>query len=196
MSIWNTRIKKIVDLPYNKKCADCGGFSHWASINIGCFICMRCAGIHRSIGVHITKIRSLTLDTWNREQYDFMKKMGNIEVNMVYESTLPDNLKPKPNCPDVQLNKFIQDKYIYKHFYREKPKPVPKPQPIIEKTEPTSEPIPEPIPEPTPEIKDLIDFSFDEPEKKEKSKTETENLMDLLYNQNQVTNSQHFDFMN
>lgn len=54
-------LKKLLDLPHNKQCADCvggGGAARasWASINIGVFICMRCAGIHRGLGVHVSKV--------------------------------------------------------------------------------------------------------------------------------------------
>ena len=53
-------LKKLLDLPHNKQCADCvggGGAARasWASINTGVFICMRCAGIHRGLGVHVSK---------------------------------------------------------------------------------------------------------------------------------------------
>lgn len=54
-------LKKLLDLPHNKQCADCvggGGAARasWASINTGVFICMRCAGIHRGLGVHVSKV--------------------------------------------------------------------------------------------------------------------------------------------
>lgn len=59
-------LKKLLDLPHNKQCADCvggGGAARasWASINIGVFICMRCAGIHRGLGVHVSKVLHCTL---------------------------------------------------------------------------------------------------------------------------------------
>lgn len=55
-------LKRLLDLPHNKQCADCvggGGAARasWASINTGVFICMRCAGIHRGLGVHVSKVR-------------------------------------------------------------------------------------------------------------------------------------------
>ena len=58
-------LKKLLDLPHNKQCADCvggGGAARasWASINTGVFICMRCAGIHRGLGVHVSKVRHPT----------------------------------------------------------------------------------------------------------------------------------------
>lgn len=40
----------------------------WASWNIGVFLCIRCAGIHRNLGVHISKVKSINLDSWTPEQ--------------------------------------------------------------------------------------------------------------------------------
>ena len=53
----------------NKKCADCKARGpRWVSTNLGCFICIRCSGIHRNLGTHISKVRSTTLDRWTIEQ--------------------------------------------------------------------------------------------------------------------------------
>jgi len=58
-------IEKIMKIPENKFCFDCGLISpKWASINNGIFICLKCAGIHRGFGVHISFVRSLTMDNW------------------------------------------------------------------------------------------------------------------------------------
>lgn len=66
-------LEGLLKLPENRECADCGTRApRWASINLGIFICMRCSGIHRSLGVHISKVRSTTLDTWLPEQVSFM----------------------------------------------------------------------------------------------------------------------------
>ncbi|KAI9502019.1 hypothetical protein BX070DRAFT_175925, partial [Coemansia spiralis] len=46
----------------NKVCADCGATApDWCSLNLACLLCIECSGIHRSLGTHISKVRSLTL---------------------------------------------------------------------------------------------------------------------------------------
>ena len=53
----------------NRYCADCEAKGpRWASWNIGIFVCIRCAGIHRKLGVHISKVKSINLDSWTPEQ--------------------------------------------------------------------------------------------------------------------------------
>lgn len=57
-----------LDVLGNDKCADCGSRKpKWASINLGIMLCIECSGIHRSLGVHISKVRSVTLDDWDVE---------------------------------------------------------------------------------------------------------------------------------
>ena len=56
-----TALKRLLELPGNRACADCAGNDAgsrptWASINCGTFICMRCAGVHRGLGVHVSKV--------------------------------------------------------------------------------------------------------------------------------------------
>lgn len=57
-----------LDVLGNDKCADCSSKKpKWASINLGIMLCIECSGIHRSLGVHISKVRSVTLDDWDAE---------------------------------------------------------------------------------------------------------------------------------
>lgn len=59
----------LLRVPGNNKCADCGASNPgWASWNLGIFVCMRCASLHRKLGTHISKVKSLSMDTWNAEQ--------------------------------------------------------------------------------------------------------------------------------
>lgn len=78
----NEQLAKIFDLiasnPNNNRCADCDAPNpEWTSQGYGTFICLKCAGYHRSMGAHITTVRSLTLDEWSPEQFVVLERGGN-----------------------------------------------------------------------------------------------------------------------
>ncbi|KAI6187659.1 putative smap1 [Aphelenchoides besseyi] len=99
----------------NKYCADCEAKQpRWASWNIGVFLCIRCAGLHRNLGVHISKVKSVSLDTWLPEQVQSMRVMGNAKAKAVYEAELPDTFR-RPQT-DQQLENFIRAKYDAKRY--------------------------------------------------------------------------------
>ncbi|CAB1343626.1 unnamed protein product [Coregonus sp. 'balchen'] len=78
----------------NKYCADCEAKGpRWASWNLGVFMCIRCAGIHRNLGVHISRVKSVNLDQWTQEQIQSMVDMGNNKAKHLYEAHLPDNFR-------------------------------------------------------------------------------------------------------
>lgn len=57
-----------LDVAGNSQCADCCSLKPtWASINLGIMLCIECSGIHRGLGVHISKVRSVQLDDWEPE---------------------------------------------------------------------------------------------------------------------------------
>src|SRR4051812_46506898 len=95
----------------NTLCCDClFPQPTWASINLGIFICMNCAGMHRNLGTHISKVRSLDLDNWDNNMVQYMGTMGNIKANSYWEAKLPSNNKSKfisPTCSDAARNEFI-----------------------------------------------------------------------------------------
>ncbi|KAH8740282.1 beta 7 subunit of 20S proteasome [Cryptosporidium ryanae] len=79
--------KKIKEVdPLNNKCLDCGAaHPQWASVSHGCLICLTCSGIHRSLGVHISFIRSITMDTWTEKQMKMMELGGNSRLNDIFK---------------------------------------------------------------------------------------------------------------
>ncbi|XP_056264505.1 stromal membrane-associated protein 1-like [Pseudoliparis swirei] len=100
----------------NKYCADCEAKGpRWASWNLGVFICIRCAGIHRNLGVHISRVKSVNLDQWTAEQMQSIQDMANTNARQLYEATLPENFR-RPQT-DQAVEFFIRDKYEKKIYY-------------------------------------------------------------------------------
>eukprot|EP01135_Chromosphaera_perkinsii_P000994 Nk52_evm8s156 gene=Nk52_evmTU8s156 len=99
----------------NRVCCDClTKGPRWASWNLGCFICIRCAGIHRNLGVHISKVKSVNLDQWNPDQVENMTRWGNKKVNELYEYDLPASFR-RPTS-DASVEQFIRAKYESKRY--------------------------------------------------------------------------------
>ncbi|KAK4885907.1 hypothetical protein RN001_002178 [Aquatica leii] len=111
----------------NKYCVDCDSKGpRWASWNLGVFLCIRCAGIHRNLGVHISKVKSVNLDTWTPEQVVSLQQMGNSRARAVYEANLPDNFRRPQN--DSSLESFIRAKYEHKKYIAREWVPLPLPK--------------------------------------------------------------------
>ena len=104
----------------NQFCADCNSTSkvEWVSLNLGIILCIECGGIHRSLGTHVSKIRSLTLDvhSFTNDIVELMMLIGNRISNMVWESLLDRNLKPAPTATRDQRLKFITAKYVERAY--------------------------------------------------------------------------------
>ncbi|XP_045927330.1 stromal membrane-associated protein 1-like [Micropterus dolomieu] len=111
-------LSKLLREDDNKYCADCEAKGpRWASWNLGVFMCIRCAGIHRNLGVHISRVKSVNLDQWTPEQIQSMVDMGNSRARKLYEAHLPENFR-RPQT-DQAVEVFIRDKYERKKYYDE-----------------------------------------------------------------------------
>ncbi|XP_060929796.1 BAR_ACAPs and ArfGap_ACAP domain-containing protein [Limanda limanda] len=105
----------------NRRCCDCGQEEpRWASINLGVTMCIECSGIHRSLGVHLSKVRSLTLDSWEAEQLKLLCVLGNDVMNQIYESRCSEEGRVKPSAGSSRAEKetWIKEKYVEKRFVR------------------------------------------------------------------------------
>ncbi|ORY17451.1 hypothetical protein BCR34DRAFT_555461 [Clohesyomyces aquaticus] len=107
-------LKSLVKLEANKSCADCKRNKHprWASWNLGIFICIRCSGIHRGMGTHISRVKSVDLDSWTDEQLQSMIKWGNARANKYWEAKLAPGHTPS----EAKIENFIRTKYESKRW--------------------------------------------------------------------------------
>ena len=107
--------------PENRFCADCHSKNpRWASTNLGVFICIKCAGIHRSIGTHITKVKSISLDGWEEGQLAVMRRVGNTNGRRIWEATMPENVRrerPNENASSAALDHWIRAKYERRLYF-------------------------------------------------------------------------------
>ncbi|XP_056663409.1 arf-GAP with coiled-coil, ANK repeat and PH domain-containing protein 2 isoform X4 [Monodelphis domestica] len=111
-------LQQVQCIPGNASCCDCGlPDPRWASINLGITLCIECSGIHRSLGVHFSKVRSLTLDTWEPELLKLMCELGNDVMNRVYEAKIEKMGIKKPQPGQRQEKEaYIKAKYVEKKF--------------------------------------------------------------------------------
>ncbi|GAV59558.1 PH domain-containing protein/ArfGap domain-containing protein/BAR domain-containing protein/Ank_2 domain-containing protein [Cephalotus follicularis] len=119
------------EIPGNDICAECSAPDpDWASLNLGILLCIECSGVHRNLGVHISKVRSLTLDVkvWEPTILDLFHALGNAYSNSIWEGRLlvenervgessamvTSITKPCPKDAISQKEKYIHAKYVEK----------------------------------------------------------------------------------
>ncbi|CAF0882214.1 unnamed protein product [Adineta steineri] len=112
------KIDEVRSLPGNEKCCDCDADGpEWASINLGILLCLNCGGAHRGLGVSLSKVRSLHMDSWDLETLLVMSELGNTVVNDIYEVKISNGMqKPNAETDAVARRAFIEAKYVQKAF--------------------------------------------------------------------------------
>ncbi|XP_061897893.1 arf-GAP with GTPase, ANK repeat and PH domain-containing protein 1 isoform X2 [Entelurus aequoreus] len=101
----------------NSSCADCDTQNpDWASLNLGALICIECSGIHRNLGTHLSRVRSLDLDEWSMELIKVMSGIGNELANSVWEANSHGHLKPAPDASREERERWIRAKYEQRLF--------------------------------------------------------------------------------
>ena len=106
--IWN--------IPGNNRCAECGKSQpEWISLNLGVVVCLECSGGHRSLGVKVSRVRSMLMDKLDGNSMDIVKKLGNTFMNSIYQNTKNGYLYSE-NANGSERYTLIYEKYIEKKF--------------------------------------------------------------------------------
>uniref|UniRef100_A0AAY4DZS2 ArfGAP with SH3 domain, ankyrin repeat and PH domain 1b n=1 Tax=Denticeps clupeoides TaxID=299321 RepID=A0AAY4DZS2_9TELE len=113
-------IEDVLRIPGNEFCCDCGAPEpKWLSTNLGILTCIECSGIHREMGVHISRIQSVELDKLGTSELLLAKTVGNSSFNEILEGNLPSaSAKPTPTSDMTERKEFINAKYVEHRYAR------------------------------------------------------------------------------
>lgn len=118
--------KQLIDIVNNRsngnRCGECGSdYPTWASYNLGILLCGRCANVHKKVlsregprGGSISKVKSLTLEHWSRDEIDQLKSIGNKKAKSKWNTKREPF--PHDDDDDTLIEEYMRDKYIYGRF--------------------------------------------------------------------------------
>ncbi|XP_008821892.1 arf-GAP with GTPase, ANK repeat and PH domain-containing protein 1 isoform X8 [Nannospalax galili] len=110
-------LQSIRNMRGNSHCVDCDTQNpNWASLNLGALMCIECSGIHRNLGTHLSRVRSLDLDDWPMELIKVMSAIGNELANSVWEESSQGRTKPSLDSTREEKERWIRAKYEKKLF--------------------------------------------------------------------------------
>uniref|UniRef100_A0A3B0MEG2 GTPase-activating protein, putative n=1 Tax=Theileria annulata TaxID=5874 RepID=A0A3B0MEG2_THEAN len=119
-------ISKVCSIDGNNFCADCGSRApRWASVNLGVLLCINCSGIHRTLGVHLSQVKSLTLDNLKPDWIKSLLSIGNNVANTYYLYKLPSDVSryyasASPRLVDTQIIFFSDMEIWIRNKYEKK----------------------------------------------------------------------------
>ena len=103
----------------NGACAECDDAADttWVSMTYGVLLCAKCAGAHRSLGAHISKVRSCELDDFTADELEWVEAMGNAKSNAMWEAALPRTMRrPTRDCAACVRRLWLVQKYDEQRF--------------------------------------------------------------------------------
>ncbi|XP_028925114.1 arf-GAP with GTPase, ANK repeat and PH domain-containing protein 1 isoform X6 [Ornithorhynchus anatinus] len=110
-------LQSIRNIRGNSHCVDCETQNpNWASLNLGALMCIECSGIHRNLGTHLSRVRSLDLDDWPIELIKVMSSIGNELANSIWEESIQGRMKPSLDSTREEKERWIRAKYEQKLF--------------------------------------------------------------------------------
>ena len=124
---FNTNVQQsyIEKLIINNKCSDCNNDNPtWCSINWLTIICIDCSGVHRGLGVHISKIRSLRLDNLDNDLIEILINFKQEKINSILENDIDfsnnhnKSIKPKASSLQIDKENYIKNKYKNKKYFK------------------------------------------------------------------------------
>jgi len=112
-------LRKLARMPQNLTCGDCGALRPgWCALPHGVFLCIECAQVHRSLGRHISQVKSFSTGTylWYSDEIECLRLMGNAKVNALFLPGLDDKIPRRGVDSGKQIADHIREKYSGKYF--------------------------------------------------------------------------------